>query len=140
MTIEQLTRTNQAATRCTPDVLIVESNPHVSGVVELLLKHENYQTRTIRDGQAAVQYINYRNPTNLVILDVDLPYVDGYNVMKKINANAKWKGVPVVFLSSKATEDDIVKCFALGASDYILKPFLPSELVARINRLVTQAA
>ncbi|MGD8570670.1 MAG: response regulator transcription factor [Gammaproteobacteria bacterium] len=140
MTIEQLTRTNQAVLGSSPDVLIVESNPHVSGVVELLLKHENYQTRTIRDGQAAIQYINYRNPTSLVILDVDLPYIDGYNVIKKINANKKWHNVPVVFLSSKATEDDIVRCFKLGASDYILKPFLPSELVARINRLVRQAA
>lgn len=140
MTIEQLTRTSQAANKCNQDVLIVESNPHVSGVVELLLKHENYQTRTIRDGQAAIQYINYRKPTNLVILDVNLPYVDGYNVIEKINANKKWKGVPVVFLSSKATEDDIVKCFKLGASDYILTPFAPSELVARINRLVARAA
>lgn len=140
MTLAQLKDQQTNAHSAYPDVLIIENNRHVSSVVGLLLRHENYTTRNIYDGQAAVQYINYRNPTSMVVLDVELPYIDGYNVLKRIRANQKWKDVPVVFVSSKATEKDIVRSFKLGASDYILKPFLPSELVARINRLIKQAA
>lgn len=140
MSVEQFKRVSKSSYATTPDVLIIENDAHVAGIVDLLLKHEDYSTRLIRDGQSASQYINYRNPTKLVIVDLELPYADGYSVLKRIRSNKKWQHVPVVIISKKATEKDIVKCFDLGASDYILRPFLPEELVARINRLIQVAA
>lgn len=140
MSIEQSKRASQPTYAATPDVMIVENDSHVAGIIELLLKHEGYSTRTICDGLAATQYINYRNPTKLIILDLELPYTDGFNIIKRIRANKKWQNASITVLSKKATEKDIVKCFDLGASDYVLIPFLPSELVVRINRLIKAAA
>jgi len=140
MNINHLTNQFPEISNPCTQILIIESNPQVSSVVELLLKHENYTTYIINDGQEAIEYIKAAKPPSAVILDVDLPYIDGYNVIKQLRSNNRWKNVPVVFLSSKATEKDIVRCFELGASDYILKPFSPSEFIARVNRLVKQAA
>jgi len=140
MGVEPLT--NSTATDCSqkPKILIVESNQHVSAIVDLLLNRSGYHTHTIYDGELALRYISQYEPVSLVLIDVDLPIIDGYSVVKKIRTYNKWKFVPVVFLSSKATEKEIVACFDLGASDYILKPFLPAEFIARINRLIQKAA
>ena len=140
MPIKQFKCAAQAGYARTPDVMVIENDSHIADIVESSLKHEGYSTRTIRDGLTAIQYINYRNPSKLVILDLELPYADGFNIIKRIRSNKKWQHTPVTVLSKKATEKDIFRCFNLGASDYLLRPFLPTELVARINRLINVAA
>lgn len=130
-----------AVDRCRKhDILVVENNQHISAIVDLLLNRSGYHTHTVQNGEIALQYISQHEPVNLVLIDVDLPVVNGYTVVKKISANSKWKNVPIVFLSGQATENEIITCFELGASDYILKPFLPAEFVARIRRLIQKAA
>lgn len=140
MSVKQFRQIPQATHIPAPDVLIIEHESQVAGEIESLLKHEGYSTRTIRDGQAATQYINYRNPAKLVVLDVELPYSDGLNIIKRIRANKKWQHAAVVMLSKKATQKDIAACYALGASDFLLKPFMPKTLVSRINRVIKLAA
>lgn len=136
MSVESLL-ISTATDRCQkPKILIVESNQHVSAIADLLLNRSGYQTHTIYNGELALCYIVQYEPVNLVLIDVDLPAINGYVVVKKMRSDSRWKNVPVVFLSSKATEKEIVDCFDLGASDYILKPFLPAEFVARIKRLI----
>jgi DNA-binding response OmpR family regulator len=123
-----------------PEILVVESNSHARAIIDILLSRSGYIIHNISDGQAALDYLKQNEPVNLVILDVDLPLVDGYTVVVTMLADKNWKDIPIVFMSSKATEKEIVHCFKLGASDYILKPFLPAEFVARISRLIQMAA
>ena len=89
------------------------------------------------DGQDAHSMItSLPYPPAFVLLDLMLPYVDGYELLQLIRSLPGWKKTPVVILSAKSQEDDIVRAFKLDASDYVVKPFRPHELLARIHRLV----
>ncbi len=71
---------------------------------------------------------------DLVLLDVMLPYTDGFELLAQLRANPDWKDVPVIILTSRTREHDAVRALSLGADDYLTKPFSPPELVARIRR------
>ena len=72
-------------------------------------------------------------PPRLVLLDLMLPFVDGYQLLQQIRQKPEWSGTPVIILSGRTQEQDIVRAFTLGASDYVTKPFLIGELLARIR-------
>jgi len=86
-----------------------------------------------RDAQAAIENIE---PVDIVLLDLMLPYVSGYQLIAEIRDHHDWQYVPVVVLSGKVLEQDIVKALDLGANDYVTKPFRPEELLARLRRAV----
>jgi DNA-binding response OmpR family regulator len=73
-----------------------------------------------------------------VLLDVMLPYIDGFEVVALIRARPGWENVPIVMLTAKNTEPDIVRALDAGASDYIVKPFQPNELLARVRRYLKE--
>ena len=72
----------------------------------------------------------------MVILDVMLPYVDGYQLLVEMRARAGWENLPIIILTAKSQEKDIVRALDIGANDYLVKPFKPEELRARVKRLV----
>ena len=88
------------------------------------------------DGQLAREFILKQEPASIVLLDVMLPYVDGFELMSLIRATPNWKSVPVIMLTAKTQEKDAVRALDAGANDYIHKPFSPAELLARIRRYV----
>jgi len=73
----------------------------------------------------------------LVLLDVMLPYVDGFELLRKIRAQVTWSKVPIIMLTAKSQEQTIVRALDQGANDYIVKPFRPGELLARIRRVTS---
>jgi len=75
-------------------------------------------------------------PTDIVITDLMLPYVSGFELLMQIREDPRWRDVPVVVLSGKVTEGDVVRALDLGANDYVKKPYNPQELSARIKRHV----
>jgi DNA-binding response OmpR family regulator len=77
---------------------------------------------------------------DLVLLDVMLPYVDGFEIIGLIRAQAGWEGVPVLMLTAKNTERDTVRALDAGADDFVIKPFQPQELLARLRRFIKPAA
>jgi DNA-binding response OmpR family regulator len=77
---------------------------------------------------------------DLVLLDVMLPYVDGFEIIKLIRAQEGWQATPVLMLTAKNTERDTVRALDAGASDFIIKPFQPQELLARLRRFLKTAA
>ena len=123
-----------------PVILIVEDDHIVASLLEHTLARRGYTIRLAADGRAAARFIADQPPASLVLLDVMLPFVDGFELIDQIRAHPSWRDVPVVMLTSKAQEDSVVRALEAGASDYILKPFRPQELVARVRRFVRGVA
>ena len=120
--------------------LVVEDDADIGQLLSFILQREGFSVTHLRDGRQALARIAQGDPTRLVILDVMLPHATGHELLQALRANAAWTGVPVVMLTAKSQEADIVRALDAGANDYILKPFQPAELKARIRRLVPPAA
>jgi two-component system alkaline phosphatase synthesis response regulator PhoP len=118
-----------------PSVLLVDDEPNIVLSLEFLMKQAGYDVRIARDGDAALQAVNDRTP-DLILLDVMTPGRDGYEVCQIIRANPAWRGVKIVMLTAKSREVEREKGLALGADDYITKPFSTRELVDRVKRLL----
>jgi DNA-binding response OmpR family regulator len=89
-----------------------------------------------RDGNEVKKMIDEIPPPRLAMLDIMMPYADGFELLTLIRAKMDWHKTPVIMLTARSQEKDIVRAFEIGATDYIVKPFLPEELKARIRRLV----
>jgi DNA-binding response OmpR family regulator len=119
-----------------PSALIVEDDDQIAFLLQFILEREEFKVHLARDGRQAQQLIETLPPPAVVTLDVMLPYADGFELLKLIRAKPSWESLPVLMLTSKSQEKDIVRALEAGANDYILKPFKPDELRARIRRLV----
>jgi two-component system alkaline phosphatase synthesis response regulator PhoP len=119
-----------------PAILVIEDDQIVSGLLDHTLTRRGYSVRVAADGRQASELLDTLDPPQLVLLDVMLPYVDGFELIGRIRATKGWAGVPIIMLTSKSQERVIVRALDAGASDYIVKPFRPDELVARVRRFV----
>lgn len=113
-------------------ILLVEDNDAIIKGLKYTLEQEGFLVTVSKYANESKAIIN-RNEFDLVILDITLPDGSGYDVCKLIKMTKK---TPVIFLTAKEEENDIVKGFDLGADDYIIKPFKPRELISRMNRLL----
>jgi DNA-binding response OmpR family regulator len=116
--------------------LVVEDDDQISHLLRFILEREGYAVHAARDGRAALEAIATLAPPAVVTLDVMLPHADGYELLGRIRAQPGWAAVPVLLLTARSQEKDIVRALDAGASDYLVKPFKPDELRARIRRLV----
>ncbi len=105
-----------------------------------LAEKERFAVESIADGRKAIERIDRGDAVDLVLLDVMLPYTDGFELLERLRAHADWKRVPVIILTSRTREHDAVRALGLGADDYLTKPFSPAELVARIRRRIGPAS
>lgn len=117
-------------------VLVVEDNDEISYLIQFLLERDGYMVELARDGRAAALMISTMPPPNLIVLDVMLPFIDGFQLLEQIRGQENWKRLPVIMLTAKTQETDIVRALEAGANDYVVKPFQPNELLARIRRLM----
>ena len=116
-------------------VLVVEDEPEIADAVVARLRMEGFEARSVDDGLAAVELCRQLQP-DLVVLDLVLPGIDGLEVCRRIQADRR---VPVVMLTARDEETDLVVGLSVGADDYITKPFSPRELVARIRAVLRRA-
>ena len=123
-----------------PSVLVVEDDVHIAHVLSFMLERQGYRVTHVADGRAAVQHVTAEPAPDLVLLDVMLPYVDGFEIVGLIRAQAGWEAVPVLMLTAKNTERDTVRALDAGANDFIIKPFQPQELLARLRRFLKTPA
>src|SRR2546423_1458219 len=112
-------------------ILVVEDDPRISDVLEYALKTEGYEVVKAQRGREAIE-IAQRSAPALIVLDVGLPDIDGFEVCRSIR---KCSDVPVIFLTSRSDEIDRVVGLELGGDDYVVKPFSPRELLARIKAI-----
>ncbi|MDX1368768.1 response regulator [Pseudomonas sp.] len=113
-------------------VLIADDEPNIVISLEFLLEQAGYQVMVAHDGQEALEAIQ-RQPPDLVLLDVMLPRLSGFDVCQKIRENPEWQHMRVVMLTAKGREVEVSKGLALGANAYITKPFSTQELLAQIG-------
>lgn len=117
-------------------ILRAEDDEHVSCLLDLLLQRQGYHVMPANDGKQLLDLIREALPPDLVLLDIMLPFIDGYEFIRQVRMLKDWQSVPIIVLSSLDGEDDIVRAFKAGANDYITKPFQPMELMARIENLL----
>ena len=113
-------------------ILIVDDIPENLQILNHVLSDEQYLVRAAISGTQALQILPKFNP-DLILLDISMPDIDGYQVITQIKTNPATSEIPVIFLTAKALSEDIVKGFRCGASDYVTKPFKTEELLIRIN-------
>lgn len=116
-------------------ILIVDDEPNIVMSLEYLFKKEGFQVFIARDGEEALETIIHNMP-DLILLDVMMPKVDGYQVIKYLKARAELRNIKVIFLSAKSKTLDIAKGLSLGADKYISKPFSTKKLVKEVKELV----
>ena len=123
----------------TPRVaLIVEDDDQIAYLLRFILEREGFKVEVASDGRVAQDFVVNGVPPALVLLDVMLPFVDGYQLLAAIRAKNGWESVPVLMLTAKSQEKDIVRALDSGAADYMVKPFKPDELRSRVRRLVKE--
>jgi two-component system, OmpR family, response regulator AdeR len=115
-----------------PLILVVEDEPRISEALEQYLHRSNFRTECAADGRSALTIHRTTRP-DLVLLDVQLPVMDGIEVLKRIRADFN---TPVIMLTARAEDLDKLEALTLGADDYIVKPFSPMEMVARIKAVL----
>lgn len=116
-------------------VLVAEDDEHISYLLEFMLIKEKYTVHLVRDGREAKEYIEHKEPPDIVLLDVMLPFFDGFALVNLLREKTAWKHTSVIMLTAKTEEQDIVRALNAGANDYVTKPFQPAELLARMKRL-----
>jgi DNA-binding response OmpR family regulator len=114
-------------------VMVVEDEPNIGGLIRTYLQRAGYQVLWIRSGEEALVELR-RHPVRLVVLDIGLPGIDGFEVCRRIAGE-----VPVIMLTARDEEPDRVAGLEVGADDYIAKPFSPRELTARVKAVLRRA-
>jgi len=120
-------------------IVVADDDPIVVRFLSAVFRGEGFDVRTADDGETALQVIREWRP-DLVILDLVMPYRDGYEVCQALRAQEETRVTPVIILSMKEKEQDALRAFEVGADDYIRKPFNALELVARARKLIAMAA
>lgn len=114
------------------EILIVDDSRINAGVLSAILRERGHEIRLATDGASALEAAR-KSPPELVLLDIRLPGIDGYEVCRRLRTDDATRDVPVVFVSALEDGGDKEKAFAAGGSDYVLKPFQPAEVVARVE-------
>lgn len=121
----------------TEEILVVDDEASVLEVVALYLRREGFLVRTASDGEQALASIQ-ESPPELVVLDLMLPKVDGIEIMRQLRDD-QGADVPVIMLTARGQELDRIYGLELGADDYVVKPFSPAELVARVKAVLRRS-
>jgi len=116
-------------------ILIVDDEPNIVLSLEFLLRREGFEVEVAGDGEAALAALAER-PANLVLLDVMMPKLNGFDVCQRIRAEPRWSRVRVLMLTARGRETERARGLQLGADAYVSKPFSTKELVAEIRRLL----
>ena len=116
-------------------ILVCDDDPLLVDLLDYRLTSRGYDVIIARDGGEAMARLQEEAP-DAIVLDAMMPVADGYEVLRRIKEDESLAAIPVIMLTARKQERDIVEALELGASDYIVKPFIPEELVARLGRLL----
>jgi len=121
-----------------PLIIVVEDEPDIREIMLYNLRREGYEAEGFESGSEGLEAIRAKQP-NLVILDLMLPGMDGLTVCQQVRAEAAIKATPIIIVSAKEEESDVVIGLGLGADDYVPKPFSPRELLARVKAVLRRS-
>ena len=117
-------------------ILVAEDDPNSRKLLDFRLKSVGHEVIFAVDGGEALEMVTKEKP-ELVLLDVIMPVMNGFQVLRKLKSQEETKDIPVIMLTSKAQEKDIVSGLEVGAVDYVTKPFSFAELIARLNHALS---
>jgi len=123
-----------------PTLLMAEDEEDTASLIKFLLERAGYHVVHAPDGHQAQRLIDTMAPPSLVLLDIMLPHLSGLQLLPYIRKKTEWQRVPVIMLTADSSEHDIQQALAAGANDYMVKPFNPRELTARLSRFLNTAA
>jgi len=122
-----------------PAVLLVEDDESIAFLLRFLLERMGCRVLAARDGMEAMRAIESGEVARLVLLDMMLPVHDGLTLLGRLRSLPQWNGVPVMMLTAKGEQGFMDKAYAAGASDFVQKPFNPTELIGRLKPLLAPA-
>lgn len=125
----------ETMTSSLPSILIVDDDPDNFDVIETLLSDHDYQLHYASNGKMAIASLELLQP-DLILLDVMMPDIDGIEVCRKIKAIPQWQVVPIIMVTALDSKEDLSRCLATGADDFISKPINRVELIARVNSML----
>ncbi len=115
-------------------ILVVDDDPQISRLLRFILESAKYSVRTAANGQQALALLAEEKP-QLIICDVAMPIMDGFETVQSVRANPDWNDVPILMLTALGELKDIDRALNAGANDYLGKPFSPKDMLAKIARL-----
>jgi len=118
-------------------ILVAEDDLMTLQLINFKLKQNGYTVVLAKDGEAALNLVRSEKP-DLVILDGMMPMLDGFEVLHRMKESADLKNIPVVMLTARTQDADMQRCMELGAADYVIKPFSPTELLNRVRKVLGQ--
>lgn len=116
-------------------ILIVDDEPNIVLPLQFLMEQNNYEVDIASSGEEAIEAI-MRHVPDLILLDIMLPGIDGYEVCEIVRLNPQWKQAKIIFLTAKGCDVDVAKGMVLGADAYIIKPFANAEVVDKVKQLL----
>jgi len=117
-------------------ILLIEDDPFLLSMYSTKFELENFKVVTASDGEKGVELVQDSNP-DIILLDILMPKMDGFEVLEKIKANPKTKDIPVILLTNLNQQEDVERGMELGANDFLIKAhFMPSEVVGKIKKLL----
>jgi CheY-like chemotaxis protein len=122
-----------------PRVLVCDDDPLVADLLSHRLLARGYRVEVAENGREALDRVAAAVP-DAILLDAMMPMVDGYEVLRRLRADPATAAIPIIMLTARKQEGDIVSALELGASDFVVKPFIPEELMSRLARLMAAAA
>ncbi len=129
---------NQPKSPDQPSLLVVEDEQDLLEVLRFSLSREGFSVRTAENGEDAIRLVRQQMP-DLIVLDLMLPTIDGLAVCRAIRSTEKTRDIPIVMLTARGEEADIVRGLEAGADDYVTKPFSPKVLIARIHAVLRRS-
>ena len=117
------------------EILIVDDEPSIVVPIQFLMEQQGYSVLVAENGEDALDMI-YKYKPDLILLDIMLPRIDGYEVCEIVRLNPEYRDIKIIFLTAKGREVEIAKGLALGADAYITKPFSNAELVAKVKTVL----
>lgn len=117
------------------DIVVAEDEENIGFIVKSQLQHSGFTVAWEKDGEKALEAIQKGMP-RVVVLDLMMPIMSGFDILKALKKNPETMDIPVIILSARTQMEDIKRAKLLGANDYLIKPFLPTELVNRVQQLL----
>ena len=115
-------------------ILAVDDEKHIVRLIQVNLERAGYEVVTAGDGKEALEKVKSENP-DMIVLDVMMPYMDGFEVLRTLKADQATRDIPVIMLTAKAQDADVFRGWQSGVDSYLTKPFNPMELLSFIERI-----
>ncbi|MDR0787991.1 MAG: response regulator [Gemmatimonadota bacterium] len=116
-------------------ILIADDEPHIGRIIQLRLEDRPYEVIIVKDGRAALEFLEKNEPIDLVLLDIMMPYLSGLDVLAALKQLPHRGGTPAIILTARGVETDRDRAISLGAVDFFTKPFSLNKLRARIDEI-----